>query len=1327
MPAFVLPLTIAAADGRTELLVDLAGRWRLGDVQSDLTAHAGLPADTRLYLGAGPVDPNWVLGRTPLLAGAVLSTTPDADIPAQAAVAISCVAGPDAGGWHPLTESTVTIGRAAGTDLSVGDPALSRRHAEFGRRGHRLTVTDLRSANGLRVNGRAIPRAGASIGSGQILRMGASLFRVGLTAEPALILDPDARGGLRAARPARILAPFRHPVPPEPGPLPEAARRPLPLLAALLGAVAGVGIALVTGMWMFLLLAALGPVMMIGTAVGDRLTGRRSHRQQLAAHAAAVAADEQALAHAAEADRLDAWDRYPDPASLLRRARSPAARLWERRPADPDFLRLVIGVGSRPMRVDRAAPPAVDEVPVTIGLSQIGVLGLTGRCRPLLRSMLASAICLHAPSDLRVLVLSDGPDLQVLEQVEHASVPGKPGEVVGDPERAGRLLRELLDDAAGPAVMLVLDGARRWRRLALVRRLLELAAVDADPDAGMSEPTAPHTPPHGPRPASRLAVICLDATAQALPVECRAVATVTGHEVTVTTGTSTVLAEPVGVSAAHLSAVCRALAPLRDPDRAGGALATTVGLRDLRRGRPTEPDWSQPRLAAPLGLSADGILDCDLERDGPHLLIAGTTGSGKSELLLTLVTGLALAAPPEHTAFLLVDYKGGAAFGELTSLPHTTGMLTDLDQDLAARALTSLRAEVRRRERLLQEAGAGDLRALRARGPAPFGSLVIVVDEFATLAAELPDFLTGLLDVAQRGRSLGLHLVLATQRPAGVLSPAIKANIALRICLRVADPADSLDVVDTPDAARIPRSVPGRAILRGEGSAVLFQAARVTTGPPPPWRVRLRHGPFRPGTDAGPTDLERVVRRCRELADDRRAGVRPPRPAWLAPLPAVITAVDLPDLLPGIEPESVLVVVDRPATASRGAVAATDGSVLIAGAPGSGRTAALRRVAACAARAGSELVVLDPAGVLADLGGWHCCGTLLDGRDPHLVQRTVELLHDELTRRAGRPGPPIQVLIDDWEAVTGPLDLATFGAGPAQLAELAGRGPAAGIRVAASGDQRLRHHRCAASFGTVLVLGPDPDRTATAGAAALPPGRGRCADEQVQVVLADPDPPPDAVRPRFIVRELPGTVNGADLPAPCPEAVPIGRGGDAAGPVTMNLIATGGGFLVAGPRRSGVSSTLQVLAQGAAAAGVRTLRVVVRPQPELSGVMDVDVSAGAGELFRALDNHDGPLVLVADDLTDEHPAADVLKAYLAATGTGHHLLAGCRLDLAARSYRGLIAEVAAFRSGVLLQADAPDGAVLDAVLPRRRGPTRAGRGHLVTLGEVMPLQVSAPA
>src|SRR5690606_17546059 len=144
--------------------------------------------------------------------------------------------------------------------------------------------------------------------------------------------------------------------------------------------------------------------------------------------------------------------------------------------------------------------------------------------------------------------------------------------------------------------------------------------------------------------------------------------------------------------------------------------------------------------------------------------------------------------------FLLVDYKGGAAFGPLSGLPHTVGVITDLDRGLAARALRSLRAEVRRREHELAGHGAADVAELDARarsegagGGSRLASLVVVVDEFATLARDLSEFVDGLVDVAQRGRSLGIHLVLATQRPAGVVTDAIRANAALRIALRVAD------------------------------------------------------------------------------------------------------------------------------------------------------------------------------------------------------------------------------------------------------------------------------------------------------------------------------------------------------------------------------------------------------------------------------------------------------------------------------------------------------------------------------------------------------------
>ena len=134
---------------------------------------------------------------------------------------------------------------------------------------------------------------------------------------------------------------------------------------------------------------------------------------------------------------------------------------------------------------------------------------------------------------------------------------------------------------------------------------------------------------------------------------------------------------------------------------------------------------------------------------------------------------------------MLIDYKGGATFDSCVDLPHTVGMVTDLDDGLAERALVSLDAELDRRERMLRSVRAGDLTRVSEAGPAaePIARLVVIIDEFATLAHELPDFLGALVAIAQRGRSLGVHVVLATQRPAGVVTDDIRANTDLRIAL----------------------------------------------------------------------------------------------------------------------------------------------------------------------------------------------------------------------------------------------------------------------------------------------------------------------------------------------------------------------------------------------------------------------------------------------------------------------------------------------------------------------------------------------------------------
>jgi S-DNA-T family DNA segregation ATPase FtsK/SpoIIIE len=223
-----------------------------------------------------------------------------------------------------------------------------------------------------------------------------------------------------------------------------------------------------------------------------------------------------------------------------------------------------------------------------------------------------------------------------------------------------------------------------------------------------------------------------------------------------------------------------------------------------------------------IGECYDGPFGIDLSKDGPHALIAGTTGAGKSELLQTMIASLACANRPDAMTFVLIDYKGGSAFKDCVHLPHVTGMVTDLNPHLTQRALASLSAELTRREKILAAAGAKDIkeyteRAGREPRRQPLPRLVIVIDEFASLVRDLPVFVTGLVGIAQRGRSLGIHLVLATQRPSGVVSADIRANNDPLVPGRrsLGDP-DHAPALAAPLAGLAPRGGrPGPAQRRG--------------------------------------------------------------------------------------------------------------------------------------------------------------------------------------------------------------------------------------------------------------------------------------------------------------------------------------------------------------------------------------------------------------------------------------------------------------------------------------------------------------------------------
>ena len=337
--------------------------------------------------------------------------------------------------------------------------------------------------------------------------------------------------------------------------------------------------------------------------------------------------------------------------------------------------------------------------------------------------------------------------------------------------------------------------------------------------------------------------MCLDADERLLPAECQAVVVAEPGGLRVQQAMADVIRQvrPDAALPGWCLPLARSIAPVRDVSDGDEAsmLPDSARLLDVLDIEPPAAAVIAARWRgcgrstfAIVGESYDGPFGIDLRKDGPHALIAGTTGSGKSELLQTIVASLAIANRPDEMTFVLVDYKGGSAFADCVQLPHTVGMVTDLDPHQVERALASLSAELTRREHTLAAAGAKDIEDYQLlvdkRQARPLPRLVIVIDEFASMVRDLPDFVTGLVNIAQRGRSLGIHLILATQRPSGVVSADIRANTNLRIALRVTDAAESADVIGAPDAASISKTTPGRAYVRlGHGSLVPFQTGRV--------------------------------------------------------------------------------------------------------------------------------------------------------------------------------------------------------------------------------------------------------------------------------------------------------------------------------------------------------------------------------------------------------------------------------------------------------------------------------------------------------------------
>lgn len=602
---------------------------------------------------------------------------------------------------------------------------------------------------------------------------------------------------------------------------------------------------------------------------------------------------------------------------------------------------------------------------------------------------------------------------------------------------------------------------------------------------------------------------------------------------------------------------------LQDPQAAAGSAQS-----DLSELSPTQ-------LRACLGVGAAGQAWVDLVTDGPHALVVGTTGAGKSELLTSWLVQLAWSQPPEALQLILVDYKGGTCLGPLKRLPHCVDLLTDLEPAATARAIEAISAQLRRREQILRKSNCKDIteyEQLRRHQPSltPLARMLVVVDEFATLAATQEELLEHLLRLAAQGRSLGMHLILATQHPHGALSTSITANAALRVCLRMLDASEGAPLLGHGDLPDLPRA-PGFLCLSTQ-------------------RGHFRC-PYAGTAQESAVWIDACVKAAQALA--------PCQSPWLAPPPAnltfaqarqLLTAHGAPAPAKGLATSLVstrqnlaLALCDLPEQLAYGAFNWDSATPLgIFGTSASGRTTALRQLANSASQAGLVTHVIGADLNQLALPNTALAGSQLDTFHPCEVLRLTQLalegkLRDQL------------LLIDDLDCVGEAIDTVLgLGEGRDVLEKLVNASRRGLFALALAGDLANAPMRWCANISQRLYLGVCSDALADQA------GLKRCqqAPNQVgagvltlashwcpaQILLAPVLPASGANLPASVADFPASALDTTTTPVVAlPEDVPtcppwaLGLGGDQAQPWCPQLAQ---GLLIIGPAGSGRSTAL---------------------------------------------------------------------------------------------------------------------------------------------------------
>ncbi|MNK02972.1 ESX-1 secretion system protein EccCa1 [compost metagenome] len=821
--------------------------------------------------------------------------------------------------------------------------------------------------------------------------------------------------------------------------------------------------------------------------------------------------------------------RHPEMAVHIAAERS--AALWERSAGDADFLDVRAGTGSVPFHVDIKAPkknefmddPLIDEAlrlqeqyqfvsdcPVTLPLTEGGVIGVVGSgedVRNLVRALIAQVTINHSPDEVKLAAFfgeSEREQWDWMRYFPHVWDEGKDRRfIAGNPVQI-RELAEWLYQHLIPRV------TRQDRSYSQLQKTDHPYYVTLLTQSRLVEDEALYTLLMDQEEGLNACILVLADSTENLPRQCRLIVECDGTDAAYIfrkeNGMAVTQQMAVDrISLQQMDSLARTVAPIELKKSSAGEIPSALTLLELLGIKQfgeydIAASWERNRfpqmLPVPLGVKAGGKmmhlqLHDKIERQGhgPHGLIAGTTGSGKSELLQSLVGSVAMEYHPHDINFLLIDYKGGGMSNTLEAFPHVVGSLTNLDKRMIHRAKVSLRAELVRRQQILKDAGnlqhIDEYYLLKTGEPLPH--LIVMIDEFAELKRDHPDFMDELISIASIGRTLGLHLILATQKPSGVVDDKIWSNARFRICLRVQDESDSRDMLKVPDAAWITKS--GRGYFQ-VGSGEVFEqlqfawssAPYLAEGKSPTTiyklglsgeRVPLTLNDSMEITSVSPPSkqLQAVIRAVQQTEEN--LGVAQLKGPWLPPLPELIGPLEIYD---EIESREGLVAVagladditeqqQRPLQ-----ISLDDGHLLIYGMPGSGKTTLIQTLLMSLAKRYSPEdwsgYVVDMGRTMKEFASLPHIGNVILPEDHDRLSRLFRYLlltSNERRQRFVQAGvktaaeyrrsvdpklPEIVVVIDDYYLFKG-----TFPAENEKLDFILREGAAAGIRVIISANR----------------------------------------------------------------------------------------------------------------------------------------------------------------------------------------------------------------------------------------------------------------------------------